>query len=252
MRPTVATFNFTDRERIEREFVRITGGGTSNAGYFCIEKLDLNEFSFESGGEVVVECYTSKYGYHRFEIGSIEDLDLSRRHPFHFGELSSAKFNIRIVSNNPTTKGRVLGEAHGVSVEIGGRTPSLLPIDPTELDQRVWNLHFDGDNGPVLLMNERLPDYQQIALDNGFRAVTMVAIIKEIGRWVLKQIEEGESDEYTRKWSRAFTALGHNPEDLDSEDSNAIADYPEKLAKAYARSHTFFDKYLNVLDRSAT
>ena len=250
MRPTVATLNFTDRKRIEREFVRIVGGGNSSDGYFCIEKLDLAEFEFEPGSDLIVECYTSKYGYNRFEIGSFENIDKSIRYPFHFGELASAKFNIRIVSTNSDEKGRILGEAQGIAVEIGGRTPSLLPIDPTELDQNVWNLQLDGDTGPILLMNERLPDYQQVALDNGFRSVTMVSIIERIGEWVLRQINEGESDEYTRKWARAFTALGHNPEEVDSENEISVAEYPKKLAKSFARSNAFFDKYLVAIDRS--
>lgn len=250
MRPTVATLNFTDRKRIEREFVRIVGGGNSQNGFFCLEKVDLTEFDFESGSELILECYTSKYGYHRFEIGPIEGIDRSTRHPFHFGELASAKFNIRIVSTSSHAKGRILGEAQGISVEIGGRTPSLLPIDPTELDQNVWNLDLDGDTGPILLMNERLPDYQQVALDNGFRSVTMVVIIERIGEWVLRQINEGEADEYTRKWARAFTALGHNPDEVDSDNPTSMAEYPKKLAKAFARSNSFFDKYLTAIDRS--
>jgi hypothetical protein len=250
MRPTVATINFTNRQRIEREYVRIVGGGDATGGYFSIEKLELSEFVFDSLCEIVVECWTSKYGYHRFEVGSISKLDKSTQYPFRFSELANAKLNIRIVSVEEKTKGMVVGEAHGLSVEIGGKPPSLLPIDQTQLDQRVWNLLLDFDSGPVLQMNERLSDYQQVAKDDVFRAISMVTVIEKIGEWVLKKINAGEQDEYVKKWTRAFTALGHNPEEVNSVNVSEVADFPGKVGKAFARKNSFYERFVVAVERS--
>ena len=250
MRPTVATINFTNRQRIEREYVQIVGGGDATSGYFSIEKLELSEFGFDSLSQVVVECWTSKYGYHRFEIGSIANLDRSIRYPFRFSELANAKLNIRIVSIDEKTKGMVVGEAYGLAVEIGGKPPSLLPIDQTQLDQRVWNLLIDVDSGPVLQMNERLSDYQQVAKDDVFRAISIVTVIEKVGEWVLKKINAGEQDEYVKKWTRAFTALGHTPEEINSENPTEIADFPGKVGKAFARKNSFYERFVTAVDRS--
>ena len=250
MRPTVATINFTNRQRIEREFVQIVGGGDTTNGYFSFEKLELDEFGFDPLCRIVVECWTSKYGYHRFEIGNIATFDRTIRYPFRFSELANAKLNIRIVSIDEKTKGMVVGEAYGLAVEIGGKPPSLLPIDQTQLDQRVWNLLIDIDSGPVLQMNERLSDYQQVAKDDLFRAISMVTVIEKIGEWVLKKINAGEQDEYVKKWTRAFTALGHNPEEVNSGNATEVADFPGKVGKAFARKNSFYERFVVAVERN--
>ena len=61
MRPTVATINFTNRQRIEREYVQIVGGGDTASGYFAIEKLELSEFGFDSLSHRNVRVLTPGY-----------------------------------------------------------------------------------------------------------------------------------------------------------------------------------------------
>ncbi len=250
MRPTVATLNFTSRKRIERNNVRISGVMNGSEGFFVLEKFDVDEHAFPPLANVVIESYTGKYGFQRFTIGVIDGIDLTRHHPFPLSDLPNAVFRIKVVSGDLSTAGRILGDADKIPIEIGGRPPSLLPIDPVDLDNRVWWLDFDDELGPVLQMNERLPDYQQIARDDGFRATVLPTVVYQIVMWLISKTSEGEGDSIVRRWVKALTFPGIDLRKIDFDDDETKKDFALKVAKAFAKQNGFIDKFNIALDKS--
>ena len=248
MRPTVANLNFTSRKRIKRGLLRITGTTSGAEGYFVLDKFDVSEYGFDGDAIVFVESFTGKYGFQRFVIGRLNSLDLLKQHPFASSDLPNATFRIKVVTGDES--GRILGDADNIPVEIGGRPPSILPIDPVDLDHRVWWLDIDEETGPVLQMNERLPDYQQIARDQEFRAIVMPSVVQQITIWVLKSIgNKGELNPNVQKWAKALTFPGVDPTKFNGDDDNAPQDFALKTAMAFAKYHGYFDSYITALDR---
>lgn len=248
MRPTVANLNFTSRKRVERQHLRISGTTAGADGYFVLDKFVITEYEFPPDSVVFVESFTGKYGFQRFEIGRLDRLDFSKQNKFSSIDLPNANFRLKIVASD--SSGRILGDADNIPVEIGGRPPSILPIDPVDLDNRIWWLEIDEETGPVLQMNQRLPDYQQIARDQEFRATIMPSIVYRIALWVLDNINSGEGDINVRRWTKALTFPGVDPTDANTDDEGSREDFALKITKAFAKHHGFFDRYLIALDRN--
>ena len=247
MRPTVANLNFTARKRIERGLLRITGTTSGADGYFVLDKFDVSEYGFDDDAIVFVESFTGKYGFQRFEIGRINSLDLLKQHPFASSDLPNATFRIKVVTGDES--GRILGDADNIPVEIGGRRPSILPTVQVDLGHRVWWLDIDDETGPVLQMNERLPDYQQIARDQEFRAIVMPSVVQQITIWVVKKTVSGEITPHVQKWEKALTFPGVDPKKFNGADDHDLQDFPLKTAMAFAKHHGYFDRYITALDR---
>jgi hypothetical protein len=248
MRPTVANLNFTSRKRIERSQIRISGIAAGTEGYFILDRFDVTEYEFPSDAQVIVESWTGKYGFQRFEIGRLDRLDFTKQNRFAANDLPNATFRIKVVATG--SSGKILGDADNIPVEIGGRPPSILPIDPVDLDNRVWWLEIDEETGPVLQMNQRLPDYQQIARDIEFRATIMPSVVYQIALWVATSMNSGEADDKVRRWAKALTLPGVEPSKVNVEDDDARRDFAIKAAKAFAKHHGLFEKYLTSLDRN--
>jgi len=248
MRPTVANLNFTSRKRIERSHVRISGTTAGNEGYFILDRFDVSEYEFPYDAQLFVESWTGKYGYQRFDVGRLDRLDLAKRHDFASNDLPNATFRIKVVA--PGSSGKILGDADNIPVEIGGRPPSILPIDPVDLDNRVWWLEIDEETGPVLQMNQRLPDYQQIARDIEFRATVMPSVVYQIALWVASSTSSGEADAKVRRWEKALTFPGVDLSKVNVEDEDSRQDFATRAAKAFAKHHDLFEKFIISLDRN--
>lgn len=247
MRPTVANLNYTSRQRIERAEIKISGIISGSEASFTLERFSVAEYDFPNDATVVVESFTGKYGFQRYEVGRLDQLDLAARYPFAANDLPNAVFRIKVVS--PGGSGQILGDADNIPVEIGGRPPSILPVDPVDLDNRVWWLEIDEETGPVLQMNQRLPDYQQIARDIEFRATAMPSVVYQIALWVASNINSGETNANIRRWTKALTFPGVDPSNTNFDDEDARADFALKVVLAFARHHGFFDLYMTSLDR---
>lgn len=248
MRPTVANLNFTSRKRIERHHIRISGHTAGTEGYFILDRLEVSEYAFPNDAQVVVESWTGKYGFQRFDIGRLDRIDFGKQNRFAANDLPNATFRIKVVAGGES--GRILGDADNIPVEIGGKPPSILPIDPVDLDNRVWWLEIDEETGPVLQMNQRLPDYQQIARDTEFRATIMPSVVYQIALWVVTSMDSGEADAKVRRWAKALTLPGVDPTRVNVEDEDARHDFAVRASKAFAKHHDLFEKYLISLDRN--
>lgn len=248
MRPTVANLNFTSRKRIERHCLRITGGSSGTNGYFVLDRFDVSEYSFPSDSEVVVESWTGKYGFQRFEVGRLDRLDLTKRNVFALNDLPNATFRVKVVQSG--SAGRILGDADSIPVEIGGAPPSILPIDPVDLDNRVWWLEIDEEQGPILQMNQRLADYQQIARDTEFRAVVLPIVVHQIALWVASSMNSGETSQNVRRWAKALTLPGVDPTKVNVQDENSRHDFAIKASQAFAKQHDLFERFQIAQDRN--
>lgn len=248
MRPTVANLNFTSRKRIERSHIRISGNTSGPDGYFILDRFDVGEYGFPNDAHVCIESWTGKYGFQRFEIGRLDRIDLSKQVQFSANDLPNATFRIKVVVAGST--GKILGDADNIPVEIGGRPPSILPIDPVDLDNRIWWLEIDEEIGPVLQMNQRLPDYQQIARDTEFRATIMPTVVYQIALWITSSMNSGEIDAKVRRWAKVLTFPGVDSFKVNVQDADSRQDFALKVAKAFAKSHGLFDRYLISLDRN--
>lgn len=246
MRPTVNTLNFTSRKRINRGLLRITGNISGAEGYFILDKFDVSKYGFDHDAIVFVESFTGKYGFQRFEIGRLSSLQLLKQHPFASSDLRNAIFRIKVVAGNES--GRILGDADNIPVEIGGHPSSLLPIEKVDLDQLVWWLDIDEENGPVLQMNSRFSDSQQIALDNEFRATVMQSVVQQIAIWVVNNIATGETTPNSQKWIKVLTIFGADPTKLKHDDKISIKEFGLKAAMAFTKYYRLYDGYIKALD----
>lgn len=252
MKPTVATLNFTERHRIERRDVRITGHTSGAQGYFLLEKLEVGSLGLDPSAVVVIECFTGKIGFQRYIHGPLADIEscASNQHQFPSTDLPNATFRVKIVSCNSLTKGRILADANDIPVEFGGRPPSLLGVDPADIGELVWALDISEETGPILQINERLPDPQQIARDTEFRATVMPKIVAEIAFWVAEKVQSGEADSSATKWKRALSQLpGINFDTADTSTVEHRTELADRVSHAWAKQHDSVNKFKNALER---
>ncbi len=245
MKPTVATLNFTHRKRIEREAVRIVGRTDGLQDYFELEKLDVRDLDLDPTALIVIECFTGKVGFHRFVHGPLSDLEVlrSKRHEFSLFDLQNALFRLKIVSTHFESKGRILADADGIPMIFGGKPPALLPIEVSDLGDLVWSVDIPEDSGPSLQINERVLDPQQVARDDEFRAVVMPKVVERIALWLAESIEDGELDQFAKKWKKAFAILDVNFDLADTGTVEARRDLAEMTSRAFSKHHKLMEKF---------
>ncbi len=131
---------------------------------------------------VFVEAYR-RFQWNRYDFGTVGSL--GARENLDLGDLSySESLSFRIFAKE--SNGRILALAENIkATEEEGITP-LLPVELDDIGQVLWQLEFtDANGGPVLILNENVPDILSMATnDEQF----ILSVYPEIMRKVLARI----------------------------------------------------------------
>lgn len=186
-----AKVNFSGRRPIRHEDVRLEIDPDEHA-IRVTGAVDVSALDLPDEARVIVELYREIYSErHEVRLADLTQLDLRfSPHP----APSTLLCNIRVISAD--TPGLILAAAERVrpdaSTELGGR--SLLPIDFRDLGPQLWELNLDDDQ-PILIVNTQLMDPGAVARDPRFQILVFPVALRQVCRWLARQLAAGDVDE---------------------------------------------------------
>jgi hypothetical protein len=125
---------------------------------------------------------------------------------------------------SPAHSGRLLAVANNLRPEAEGQTRSLLAFKPdSDLGQVLWRLEISDDDGPVVLINDKLDDWQAFARSPAVQCLILPHVAFAAARWIATATQPEEDEEAPRaKWREYLARLGVDlsaaPEDKNSDD----------------------------------
>jgi hypothetical protein len=241
--------NSTGRRKILRRDIRTiltrSGGGLS-----FVTECELGGYGLPGDAVVAVEAHRQA-SFMRFEYGTVQRLGPLSTSPLRLGEFASPEgllFRVKVASvgGHP---GMLLAEGDCVPVvqdeglEESRRRIPLLPPKPQDLGQEVWRIDFSGD-GPLLLVNSRLDNWNDTARSPAFRGLVYPAALREVLTKVVLVEELPDEDEdgdtWSVRWMRFARSLGAGDVPADDEDREG---WIQGVVEAFCRKHKFLSMY---------
>ncbi len=237
----IRKFNYTGRERILREDVRILLKEEEGLRTFDAS-IDLDAYELPGSALVAVEAYRSgSPTWMRFPFGNAAKVEApADRMLTEFDSFDGIKFRVRVTSVEEPS-GLLLAEADRITLkkpeEEKENRVSLLPVVPEDLGEQLWRVDFEEE--PSLLVNKAVGDWRAVSLSPGFVALVYPAVLREVLTRTLlfeKHFDLDDSEEPLSKWLR-FASLLPGMTELPTEDEGAEAshDWIENAVAAFAR-----------------
>jgi hypothetical protein len=144
----------------------------------------------------------------------------------------------------------LLGEAEQLQPRKPNEEPlnklPLLPVLPTDLDQEVWKIDFQGRT--ILLINNKLRDWRQTAASSTFRALVYPAAFRQILERVLfveKCFVTDDPIDWRSRWLQFAAKVPGScaPPQMGSGDDQ-VMDWIDDAVAAFARRfglHTLYE-----------
>lgn len=221
--------NSTGRKRILREWLRLrifkvdSGAPPS----FTADIQFPSEFTLDPRARVYVEPYVGSSSM-RFDFGTVSrlvhpeacvltDIDVG----------ANILFRVKVVDESSDV-GRILASADGVNAERdsdGDDRKPLLPLRTEDLAEEVWRLSVDKDGGPVLILNNRIPEVsERLMSDALMQGVIYPEVVRQLARLVYAEsFGADEEAEWLNEWKNWFAEqIGRSIEDDELSDVDSV------------------------------
>lgn len=238
MRHQSHTTNPTGIKRIDRSDIDIsvTHSGDKREG-FTLHRLEIEKVGLPENASLWMVAYAG-FSEDRFFLGTIKE----HRIPFsdrldQIDDLKPLLFRIFICE--PETQ-KIIASCEGLTVrkdtEEEGSVP-ILPVEQTDLGERLWLLQAEGDMQPVLIVHNdpRLMMINKLGKDDEshYRAL----IIPEAISQALEHVARTDTDADWRKaWVSFIVGLGKQLPD-DELEQDAISEWANGVVEAWLKSN---------------
>lgn len=243
MRAVNATFNYTKRRRIERDYVQFRATTENDNAIIELTHLSLDHLVLPASAVLVVECRTAQRRIRRFDAGTVGAPRLNYAFSLDEPNAEGVSIVLKVVQETGATRGKILAKCDGLRPRFGGHAESLLAIVPTELGERVWNLNIDLDRGPELQLNSNFTELFQVWGSPIFQALVMPAVVKSIGLWLVQNRDTGDDEplgHVVAEWKGLFGSWGYSVDLLDPEDLESLQSWADDVAEAFANRYQYF------------
>lgn len=229
--------NYTGRKRIQKSSIKISIIGEEDEIKSFRASIDLNSLDLPGDARVFFEAWYRMMQSQRYAFGTIskishpEDTSLGL-----LGLSSNLKFRVSVVDES----GKILALAERIDIEREDKKTSLLPVDTIDLDNLLWNVSMEGDEGgPILELNQRIPAIKTVAAhDPRFIHSVYPAVVREIlmHMAVKNNIDfQSPNFDWQNNWlrfsERIFTAP---PEGRYSDAKDEILEWIDGVVQAFA------------------
>lgn len=239
--------NHTGRHRIARSLVSATiEAGDPNP--LLTVSVDLSTLELPGDATVHVEAYR-RTQMERFDLGTVDRPDSVVGRPLRtFTDPEGVQLRIKVVGTTAGSAGRLLAVADRLRPDQadaggpGGR-PLLRFRSDDGLGQLVWALDLSDDD-PVVLMNDKLGDWNEAARTESFVTLVYPEILRQIAIWVGESVVADETLEGpVDDWARLLRQLGHDPATLDPDMDRALLyEWAASAAGRFARDFELADR----------
>ena len=235
--------NFTGRLRLRPDDVEIRLDEDTTPPRCEVAKLDLTDYNFPEDALVFVESYRQT-SYMRFPCGTVGNVEIPDKLTLEeFDSPDGIKFRVKVTSAAYSTKGMLLAELNSISDR---RLESLLIVKPdSNLDQEVFRVDFTDE--PILLINAKIDRWKELATEPVFRSLVYPTALRTILTRVLTiegSDDSGDPDDWRAQWIRfAKNNLNVSGQLPDSDDSDAIDDWVNRVLDTFCRENKIYDSY---------
>ena len=231
--------NYTGRKRIQKSNIKISIIENEDEKKSFRAILDLNSLNLPEDAGVYIEAYHRMMHSQRYIFGTVnkishpEDTSLGL-----LGLTANLNFRVFVIDEN----GKILASAERIGIERELKKTSLLPVETTDLDNMLWNIKMEGeDGGPILELNMRIPAIKTVAAhDPRFIHSVYPAVVREILMYlaVFENIDLRNPDvDWQSNWllfsERIFTAP---PEGRYSEAREDVIEWINGVVQAFSTS----------------
>ena len=212
------TTNPTNLIEIARKDIGLSKLDEAGTRKFCLSRLNLSSYGLDNAASVVVVAQAGNTS-RRFDAGIVgawnrDAFDISGLDPSYV-----PKFRLLI---RKADSARLLATAEKLRCLGEGSVESLLPIESTELGQRLWRLLIDED-GPVLQCNQRVfPSGASAAESPPFRTLVIPEALRQVLGYLAKDPElvrtEGTIWQEWATWMKS-KGIEEPPDDQDQRNA---------------------------------
>ena len=174
-------FNYTGREKLTRESIKISINKTNGKPKSITPKLDLNEIKYPGDTRIYLDAY-HKTDRKRFDFGKLkqviipEDLTIDE-----LAYTDHLTFRLMLIDESGE-HGKIIAHADRIRADEEADKKPILPVRFDDLGQQIWKLEFTGEEGgPILCINNKIPALENLVKsDPVFFMYVFPAAIKEI------------------------------------------------------------------------
>lgn len=241
--------NFTGRKRLNARDVDIRVHDNTDKPAFGITKLCLRAYDLPANARVYVEAYR-QMSFMRFPCGTVAQPELSACLELtEFDSPEAIRFRVK-VTDTEERKGRILAELDGLK-DI--RLESLLPVRPSpEMEHEIFRLDF-ADDGPTLLINEKLEDWKNVAGAPPFVSLVYPGVLRAILTRILciekEYLTIEDMEDWRSQWIRFVQGQPGIAEMIPGtgdENDGDVQDWIEEAVSAFCKHnqiHSSFVRY---------
>lgn len=239
--------NYTSRKRLKLDKLGIRIRPDNGQAATFDAELNLEDLRPEhDAARVFIEAYRQSTRM-RFDFGTVANPTppaMDARRLIEFEDWKRVLFRIKVT--------KVTGDDHGRLVAWRNRIRPVGPEDAPErdllyfenadLDGRVWDLRFDDDLGPVVLIDHRAGDRHDVGGDPKFRASVYPEVLRRTltQAFILEQENGDDDDHWSRAWLQEFLKPQLKlPDPPPLEDSAARRQWIDDAVHAFGRRHSF-------------
>jgi hypothetical protein len=245
----IRRLNYTGRKRLRRNDTRITLYEANNGAARFVADLNLDNYGLPGDALVFVEAYRQT-SWMRFSFGTVGQLDV--QDDLLLSEFDSPEgilFRVRVTSNVEPS-GLLLAEAERIrprrADEEEENRISLLPVRPSEdLGKEVFRVDFEDE--PILLVNAKVTDWREVAIDPVFGSLVYSAALREIlTRIVLidEYTDTEDNESWQSQWLSFATFLPGVPDLDESGDRYVLEDWINEAVASFCRQFNLMDRFI--------
>lgn len=174
-------FNYTGREKLIKDTVKISINKTNGKPKSITAKLNLNEIKYPGDTRIYLDAY-HKTDRKRFDLGKIshsvmpEDLTIVE-----LAYTDNLMFRLMLIDESGE-QGKIIAHADRIRADEEADKNPILPVRFDDLGQQIWKLEFTGEEGgPILCINNNIPALENLVKSDAmFFMYVFPAVIREI------------------------------------------------------------------------
>jgi hypothetical protein len=253
-------FNYTNRQRIDRSeyILSITHGIDQNNSYFDFEINKSMADSFNPESKLVIEAYY-RTTYMRFEYGTIGTIKVPpQRYLTAFSDPNLVRFRVKVINQN----GMIEGLANLVKPDSDDdknekHKESILDVANRNLDGAIWEMEFDDDLNPIILIDSDL-DKLLLNYDVELKASIVPHAFQQILTEIIFFSEEGfdfsteELDhDWRSRWCLFCESLNRKLsfEEISAMDDEDKQKWINETVRCFSRRMGYKEKLLKALSK---
>jgi hypothetical protein len=243
----IRRINYTGRQRISRDDVKIVVYEKSGSSACFEAKLDLASYDLPADAIVFVEAYRQTF-LMRFDFGTCLEIEPpSERFLTEFESTEGILFRVKATSQSPE-QGKLLAEADRIPFrraeeEDEERVP-LLPVRSEDLGYVISKVDFT--DRPELLVNSSLGDWRGAAISPVFVSLIYPQALREILTRILRiegYHDTDDPEDWRSKWLRYSTLLPGIAEPPEEDEEAPLDDWIDEVVAAFSKKNEILQKY---------